>query len=73
MDQELSLKIFEKLDDCSQAAEQLAKTIVKFDAAGEKLQKSVSEIKTIDNLLKEENSFQVMLKATGEINQLLKP
>jgi predicted nucleic acid-binding Zn-ribbon protein len=71
MDKALSVKAFQKLNDCSQAAEQLSKTIVRFAAAGERLNQSITSLTALEQRFKEDNSFQELLKASNEIKSML--
>lgn len=71
MDKELTTKIFMKMDDCSQAAEQLSKTILKFESAGDKLHKSISNITSIEKMIKSDESFRSLLKSTEHIKHMM--
>lgn len=63
--------MLERLDTCGKAAEQLSKTITRFDAAGDKLVKSISELNTFDRMLKDDDSIQKLLKSTTDIKKML--
>lgn len=71
-DGKVTATMLERLDACGKAAEQLSKTIIRFDASGEKLVKSISELNTFDRMLKEDKSIQTLLDSTNEIKKMLK-
>mgnify|MGYP002345128460 CR=1 FL=1 len=67
----MSIKIFENLNDCSKAAEQLSKTINKFDTASGKLHKSIIDLTTMDKRMKEDDSFNTLLKSADEVKIMI--
>lgn len=70
-EQKDAMTMLEKLDACGQAAEQLTKTIGRFDSAGKRLEKSLSELTTFDKMLKGDGTIQTLLSSSGDIRKML--